>query len=430
MDGTACRIGRIRTSIRRPRAIAATVAGLACLVLLPATAQAGVGASAVPSFPTDVTVGNAGLAASIELRNTNLDSNAADTNTVCNFGDGDPCPAGDPGITLIPSCSRLGPFSSCAGAEPGVFRISDVATGEAGTACAGMAFNVGLIDPANGQVRFTPQGGAHVTLPGTGSICRIGFTFSVLRAPTADQNASTAGIQTVQVTDNTQFAGGLTASARGTSFGTTVHKATPGLATAASSGTTVGGQLTDTAVVSGLVSPAGGTVDFRLYGPADASCARPPVFESLGRPVGPDGGAVSEPFTPTRAGDYRWRAFYSGDANNEAVSGECNAANENVTVTGPPTITVQTERRSKCVETKFTLRVSVAARGLKGVRVTLDGKTIARSKKARFTLRVRTRALRSGRHVLRVIATGSDGRSAKSTSFKRCGSPVLPRFVG
>jgi hypothetical protein len=416
--------------IRRPRGLAATLAGLICLALTPAVAQAGVGASAVPTFPADVTVGNTGVAGSIELRNTDTDANAGDTNTVCNFGDGAPCPAGDTGITLIPSCSRLGPFSACTGAEPGVFRISDLATGEPGTACAGMVFNVSLADPASGQVRFTPQGGAHVTLPATGSFCRIGFTFSVLRAPTADQNAGTAGIQTVQVTDNTQFTGGLTASARGSSLGTTVHKATPGMATAASGDITVGGQLADTATVTGLVNPVGGTVDFRLYGPGDATCSRPPVFESLGQPLAAGGTATSAPFTPTRPGVYRWRAFYSGDANNEAVSGACNGANENVTVTGPPSITVQTERRGKCVWTKFTLKVSVAARGLTGVRVTLDGKTIKRSKRARFTLKVRTRALRSGRHVLRVIATSAGGRSARSTSFRRCGAPVLPRFVG
>ncbi len=418
-------------NIGPPRGVAATFAALVCLAFTPAVATAGVGASAVPTFPSDVTVGNTGVAASIELRNTDNDANAGDTNTVCNFGDGAPCPAGDPGITLIPSCSRLGAFSSCTGAEPGVFRISDTATGEAGSACAGIVFNVGLVDPANGQVRFTPQGGAHVTLPGTGASCRIGFTFAVLRAPTADQNAGVPGIQTVQVSDNTQFSGALTASARGTSPGTTVRKATPALATSASGEVLVGGQLTDTAVVSGLVNPgAGATVDFRLYGPDDESCSRPPVFESPGRPLGPEGSAASEPFTATRPGVYRWRASYSGDANNEAVSGPCNAANENVTVTGPPTITVNTNRRTKCVVTRFSLRVSVAAHGLTGVRVTLDGRTIARSKKAAFTVRVRTRALRRGRHVLRVIATGAGGRSTRTTTFKRCGAPALPRFVG
>jgi hypothetical protein len=412
--------------------LAAAAAAIAALGIVPAAAHAGVGASAVPSFPASVTVGNTGIPASIEVRNANNDANTADTNTVCNFGDGFPCPAGDPGITLIPSCAALGAFSSCATPDPGVFRVSDTATGAAGTACAGMVFNVSLIDPANGQVRFTPQGGAHVTLNGAGATCRIGFTFSVLRAPTADQNPSQPGVQTVQVSDNTQYAGTLTASARGTSFGVTVEKATPTLATNASGTITAGnGQLTDTAVVSGLVSPAGGTVDFRLYGPDDTTCERPPVFESLGRPVDANGAATSEPYTPKFGGVYRWRAFYSGDANNNPVAGACNDANESTLVIGPPTVTVETVKKSgPCVVTKFTLRVRVRAEGLKNVRVTLDGKTIKRSKQARFTLRVRTRALRSGRHVLRVVARSTGGKTARVATFNRCGAPSLPRFVG
>ena len=411
--------------------VLAMAGAIAAAGLLPAAAEAGVGASAVPSFPAAVTVGNAGVPASLELRNANNDADAGATNTVCNFGDGFPCPAGDPGITLIPACAQLGAFSACSGPEPGVFRISDTATGAAGTACAGMVFNVSLIDPATGQVRFTPQGGAHVTLPAAGAVCRIGFTFSVLRAPTADQNPTLPAIQTVQVADNTQFTGALTASSRGTTQGMTVQKATPSLATTASGTITVGGQLTDTAVVSGLVSPAGGTVDFRLYGPDDAACERAPVFESPGRPLDATGTAVSAPFTPKAGGVYRWRAFYSGDANNNPVAGACNEANESTLVIGPPTVTVETERKSgPCVVTKFTLHVRVRAEGLKRVRVTLDGKTIKRSKKARFTLRVRTRALRGGRHVLRVIATSAGGRSAKVATFNRCGAPSLPRFVG
>ena len=374
--------GSPRPTIVRTRAVTAAVAVLALVLLLPAAiAHAGVGASAVPSFPPVVTVGQAGLPATIEVRNTNNDANLGDTNTVCNFGDGFPCPAGDQGISLIPSCAGLGAFSACATADPGVFRISDTAQGAAGTACAGVVFNVGLADPANGQVRFTPQGGAHVTLPGAGSVCRIDFTFGVLRAPVGDQNPSAPGVQTVQVTDNTQYAGTLTASARGTSFGVTVNRATPLIATVASPPVPVGGQLTDTATVTGLVNPSGGTVDFRLYGPDDETCARPPVFESLAVPLGADGRATSAPFTPARGGEYRWRAFYSGDANNNAVAGGCNEANENVTVTAPPTITVQTERRSgPCLVTRFTMRVRVAAAGLRKVQVKLDGKTIKRTK--------------------------------------------------
>ena len=417
-------------TIRSPRGVAALLAALSCLVLTPAVAEAGVGASAVPNFPTDVTVGNTGVPASIELRNTDTAPNAGDINTVCNFGDGAPCPAGGPGITLIPACSQLGAFSACTGAEPGVFRISDLASGQPGTACAGMVFNVSLIAAATGQVRFTPQGGAHVSLPGAGTVCRIAFTFTVLRVPTGDQNAATPGVQTVQVSDNTQFSAGLTASARGTSLGTTVRKATPAIATSASPDITIGGQVTDTATVTGRVSPVGGTVDFRLYGPDDATCARAPVYQSLGRPLSAAGTATAVPFTPPRSGVYRWRAFYSGDANNEAVTGPCNAVNETVTVVGPPTITVQTTRRGRCVETRFTMRVNVAAQGLRRVRVTLDGKTVKRSTKPRFTLKVRTRALPRGRHVLRIIAVGAGGRTVRTTKFRRCGAPFPPRFVG
>ena len=424
--------GSPRPAISRIRTVATALAAVALVLLLPAAAaHAGVGASAVPSFPPTVTVGQTGLPATIEVRNANNDANIGDTNTVCNFGDPFPCPAGDQGISLIPSCAGLGAFSACALADPGVFRISDTAQGEPGTACAGMVFNVSLANPTTGQMRFTPQGGAHVTLPGTGSTCRIGFTLAVLRAPNGDQAPGTPGAQTVQVSDNTQYAGPLTASARGTSPGVTVNRATPLIATVASPPIVLGGQLTDTATVSGLVATTGGTVDFRLYGPNDANCAGTPIFESLGVPLGADGRATSAPFTPKRAGDYRWRAFYSGDANNNPVAGGCNEANENVTVTGPPTITVQTERRSgPCLVTRFTMRVRVAATGLRNVRVTLDGKTIRRTKKARFTLRVRARGLRGGRHVLKVIATGAGGRSTRSASFRRCGRPQLPRFVG
>ena len=405
---------------------------LGWMALVPAAADAGVGASAVPNFPTAVTVGNTGVPASIELRNTNADANAAESNTVCNFGDPGPCPAGDPGITLIPACNKLGAFSSCTGAEPGVIRVADTATGEAGSACAGMVFNVALADPATGQVRFTPQNGAHVTLVGSGAVCRIGFTFSVLRVPTTDQNPAAEGIQTVQVTDNTQFSGFLTASARGSSVGLRVERASPAIATTASPQVGVGGQVTDAAVVSGLVSPvAGATVDFRLYGPDDADCSRTPVFESLGIPLGADGRAVSAPFTPTKPGVYRWRASYSGDANNNPVAGACNDAGEAVTVVGPPRITVNTPGKpGPCLVTRFTLGVDVKTAGLTGVRVTLDGKTIKRTQRARFKVRIRAVRLSPGRHVIKVTATGAGGRRTRTAEFRRCGRTSLPRFVG
>ena len=121
-------------------------------------AEAGLGAAATPTFPTTVTVGNTGLAASIQLTNINTAPNTS--STVCNVGDPLPCPAGELGITLIPSCGRLGSFSQCdpiGGADPGVFQVSATALGAAGTACAGMQFTVTLIDPAFGRLRFAPD---------------------------------------------------------------------------------------------------------------------------------------------------------------------------------------------------------------------------------------------------------------------------------
>lgn len=303
-------------------------------------AHAGLGASAAPSFPTIVTVGQTAVAASIQLSNQNSPDDTAAVNTVCNFGDGFPCPAGDPGITLIPSCSALGVFSSCAptGADPGVFQISPTAIGAPDTACAGMIFDVALIDPTFGQLRFTPQGGAHVTLSGNGAVCRIGFEVTVVKVPTVDQNPIAAGAQTVQIVDNTQISGSLSASARGTSSGITVL-ANPAIATVASPDVVIGQPITDTATVTGRVNPIpGATVTFRLYGPTDPTCTATAIFTST-VPLGADGLATSEPYLTSGTGSHRWIATYGGDANNSAVAGICGDAGETATVTkAQPTI--------------------------------------------------------------------------------------------
>ena len=96
--------------------------------------------------------------------------------------------------------------------------------------------------------------------------------------------------------------------------------------------------MADQATVFGRVNPQpGATIDFRLYGPGDATCAGAPVFQSLGVPYPVAGGPVtSAAYTPTVAGVYRWIATYSGDANNLSVSGVCSDASESVTVTPVP----------------------------------------------------------------------------------------------
>jgi LPXTG-motif cell wall-anchored protein len=310
-------------------------------VLTPGVAHAGVGASGGPTFPTVVTVGQTSVPATITLENRNTAPNMGDTNTVCNAGDASPpCSLPERGIVLVPSCSQLaGGLCTAAGADPGVFAVSATGSGATGTACAGMVFTTAVIDPTFGTVRFTPALGAHVTLPGFASSCVIQFTFDVLKSPTGDQDPATPGIQTAQAVEHTQFVGALSNFARGTSNGTTVLQATPSIPTNASTDTVVGsGQLTDSAAVTGRVNPlAGATVDFRLYGPDDATCSGTPVFQSLNVAYPVVGGAVtSAAFTPTQAGTYRWIASYSGDANNTPVTGACNDASENVSVTAPP----------------------------------------------------------------------------------------------
>jgi uncharacterized repeat protein (TIGR01451 family) len=108
---------------------------------------------------------------------------------------------------------------------------------------------------------------------------------------------------------------------------------TPTISTNASASVEVGGQIHDTATLAGGFNPTG-SITFRLYGPNDATCATTAIFTSTVT-VNGNGDYVSSAFTTTAAGTFRWIASYSGDANNAVVSGNCNAANENVVVTTP-----------------------------------------------------------------------------------------------
>jgi len=97
------------------------------------------------------------------------------------------------------------------------------------------------------------------------------------------------------------------------------------------------GQLSDQVTLTGLANPtAPQTVTFRLFGPADATCASAPVFTSLVVLTG--GTAQSAAFTPAATGTYRWIASYDGDANNLPASGTCGDPTENTEVTGAPRI--------------------------------------------------------------------------------------------
>ena len=62
------------------------------------------------------------------------------------------------------------------------------------------------------------------------------------------------------------------------------------------------------------------------------------MFTSNAIAVSGNGTYTSAPgYTATAVGTYRWIASYSGDANNIAIPGACNGANESVTITPPST---------------------------------------------------------------------------------------------
>jgi hypothetical protein len=109
----------------------------------------------------------------------------------------------------------------------------------------------------------------------------------------------------------------------------------PAISTVATpAGATVGAQLTDVAQLTGANNPTG-TLTWTLYGPNDPTCAAVGA-PTVTAPVTGDGSYTSPPITPAAAGTYHWVASYGGDANNSAVRGSCNDANETVTLTSPP----------------------------------------------------------------------------------------------
>ncbi|MDP1849403.1 MAG: Ig-like domain-containing protein, partial [Solirubrobacteraceae bacterium] len=303
----------------------------------------GVGAAAIPQFPSTVTVGAQDVPVSLLVENRSTGEYADD-----NFQVNE--------ITLTPSCgSQLG-FGLCpVGAfDPGVFAPSATGVGRAGTACAGQTFNITLLDPASGRYTFAPVGGPVVLGPvgSPADHCIIDFTVDVVRAPAIDADPAqtlpgplqTIQYATVTLTDITP---GPTFGIQGSGTGsdeTTVLQATPLIATQVNDATiTLGQSFTDTATIgfpAGSPSPTG-TVNFFVYGPNDATCAGAPVFSSLNRPVGAGASATSASFTPTAPGTYRVIAVYSGDVNYTAVSGACNDPNETVVV-APATPTIAT----------------------------------------------------------------------------------------
>src|SRR5207249_3439574 len=90
---------------------------------------------------------------------------------------------------------------------------------------------------------------------------------------------------------------------------------------------TVGGTIHDSSTLSGATSDAGGTVKYRYYSVL-ADCQAGTYASTGGTSAGDKtvtNGVVpnSDDATFNSAGTYYWRAFYSGDINNNATSSAC-----------------------------------------------------------------------------------------------------------
>ncbi|TMK50444.1 MAG: hypothetical protein E6G66_07500 [Actinobacteria bacterium] len=107
----------------------------------------------------------------------------------------------------------------------------------------------------------------------------------------------------------------------------TVPKITPNISTTPSGTVPAGGNVSDTATVSGGLDPGGG-VTFQLFAPGDTTCQTPIATET--GPVS-GGSASSGNVAAGAAGTYNWVATYGGDANNNPVTSPCGSAPVSIT---------------------------------------------------------------------------------------------------
>ncbi|HEX6469882.1 MAG TPA: vWA domain-containing protein [Streptosporangiaceae bacterium] len=115
-----------------------------------------------------------------------------------------------------------------------------------------------------------------------------------------------------------------------------VPKVTPSISTAPSGSAPAGGNISDTATLSGGFNPSG-TVTFQLFGPGDTTCATP-IATRTGTVSG--GTASSGNVAAGGVGTYRWMASYSGDSSNNPVTSAC-GDEQVVIVKATPTVTTK-----------------------------------------------------------------------------------------
>jgi hypothetical protein len=220
-------------------------------------------------------------------------------------------------------------------ASPTIATTLSATTGSIGASVHDSASLTGATSDAGGTVTFTVYSDDQCTLN-----ARDAGTKNVTNGVVPDSDAlvfNSAGTFYWQAVYSGDFNNNGATSACQSEI-LVIAKTTPTITTTATNAD-VGGSISDTAHISGLSNPIDGTISFTLY--SDAACAND-VFSSGSTPavVDHNGDYVSGSFSPQNAGDYFWRAFYSGDDNNTAVSTACGDTGETSTISPvTPTIT-------------------------------------------------------------------------------------------
>ncbi|HET7676280.1 MAG TPA: hypothetical protein VFK38_00345, partial [Candidatus Limnocylindrales bacterium] len=142
-----------------------------------------------------------------------------------------------------------------------------------------------------------------------------------------------------------------------------IIKTSPSISTSATASVSIGAAISDSADLAGVTADAGGTIIFKAWGPdstpSTPTCDGTPVFTSSAFTVTGPGTYGPASFTPTTVGTYFWIAYYSGDANNNAVAGTCGDTGE-TSVVNPRTTTITTQVKNDADDSNVADGASVA----------------------------------------------------------------------
>ncbi|MFN2606794.1 MAG: beta strand repeat-containing protein, partial [Acidimicrobiales bacterium] len=237
-----------------------------------------------------------------------------------------PTACSDPAETVTITKSSPLVATNASGSVPVGQAISDTATLTGGTNPTG-SITFTAFGPNNATCAGPAVFTSTVTVTGNGTYPSGAFTPTVagtyrfVASYSGDANNNAA---TTACTDPTEAV--------------VVTRLTPTLTTTASATVGLGGQIRDTATLTGGTSPTG-SITFNVFGPNDATCTGAVASTSTATVTGA-GAYQSASFTPTAPGTYRFVATYSGDANNApAGPTACSDPAETVLVRSAPTLT-------------------------------------------------------------------------------------------